>query len=103
MKKYKTVYVVTCTEGFYSDQLFWVECCFAEKNKAIEFKKFKDFEEEKKRRDGTVCSSDEREYFITKTAMINPSVDLDSIDINNIFDYLGFPGNEDLDLEKEGQ
>lgn len=100
MIKYKIVYVVTCQNGCHTYQQTWVECCFTEKNKAIEFKKLKDLTEKKRRGNKNVPILDEREYFITKTVMINPSIDLESIDINNIFDYLGFPGNEEIDIEE---
>lgn len=103
MKKYKVVYVVTCNEGCYSDQRFWVECCFVDKDKAIKFKELKDREEIKKREDEDVPEWDERKYSVTKTIVIGGSIDLEAININNIFDYLGFPGNEDIDVKEENQ
>lgn len=102
MKKYKTVYVITCTQGCYSDQMFWVECCFTDKEKALRFKELKDLKE-KERRENEDVSLDEREYYVTETIIISGSIDLEAININNIFDYLGFPGNEDIYIEEEDQ
>jgi hypothetical protein len=103
MEKYKTVYVVTCTEGCYSDQTFWVECCFLSKEKAVRFKELKDLAEKIRRENEDIPEWDEREYCITKTIVIDNRVNLESININNIFDYLGFSGNMDIDVEKENQ